>query len=83
VTLPAPDTALQAYLLTLSDTRLPEQDPGHVLRMIRVARTSLRLYESEVARAAHEQGRSWGDIGREIGMTKQAARRRYAEQDES
>lgn len=81
--LPAPDTPLQAYLLVLSDERLAEQPPGHVLRMVRVTREALRLYEGEVARAAHADGLSWTEIGREIGVSRQAARRLYSEEDEA
>ena len=76
---PAPDTALAAYMALLIEDDVTERDPVQVLRWVRAAHAGLRLYESEVAQAAHEQGRSWGDIGREIGMTKQAARRRYVE----
>lgn len=34
------------------------------------------------ARAAHERGYSWTEIGRELGITRQAARQRFATDDE-
>ena len=35
-----------------------------------------------VARELHSQGYSWGDIGRGLGITRQAARQRFADKEE-
>src|SRR4051794_1376031 len=53
------------------------KDPMQALRIIRTAREELRSYETQVARAAHDAGASWTDIGQTLGISKQAARRRY------
>jgi hypothetical protein len=75
---PQPSTPLQAYMHLLAADELAKTEPAQVLRWVRAAREALRLYETEVARAAYHSGLSWTDIGREVGISKQAARDRYA-----
>jgi hypothetical protein len=43
------------------------------------ARAALDAATVEAARGAHSWGYSWTEIGRELGITRQAARQRFAQ----
>jgi hypothetical protein len=66
----------------LVSQRATEQDRVRVsaLDAVRQATADLgrtALWQDESARRAREAGASWGDIGKALGISKQAAQRRY------
>jgi hypothetical protein len=53
-------------------------DPDQRLLAIKKMREFLARSEREAVRDARRRGRSWGDIGRCVGMSRQAARQKFA-----
>lgn len=71
--------AAEEWLDTLEPSRDRAEDPSDLRRVglaLRAAATSQREIEDAVA-AARANGRSWGEIGLVLGISRQAARERY------
>jgi hypothetical protein len=71
----------EAWLDSLDPATTPAEDPAD-LRRIGIALTHLADDERELADAvsqARRNGRSWGMIAMALGVSKQAARKRYGE----
>lgn len=54
-----------------------------VLSVLQAVAADLDRAQVAAARAAHDFGYSWTDIGREMGITRQAARQRFAPTDDA
>lgn len=80
---PAPEDALVGYLMALTNPGLFAQGHAATLRIVRAAAARLRLYEGALARDAVERGMSWTELGRAIGLSRQAAQRRYQSDPET
>lgn len=71
----------EKWLDSLDPATTPAEDPadlrriGHALAGLSVAEREL----TEAVVAARRAGRSWGQIGMVLGVSRQAARERYAE----
>lgn len=71
----------EAWLDALDPATTPAEDPVD-LRRIGVALRGLADEQREVERAvaaARANGRSWGEIGLVLGVSRQAARERYGQ----
>ncbi len=72
-------TDAETWLESLDPAATPAEDPRD-LRRIGLALRSLADDQREVdeaVAAAREKGRSWGEIGLVLGISRQAARERY------
>lgn len=56
-------------------------DPMERFGAIRTARAALDAVEVETVIAARQAGRSWAELGAQLGMTKQSAHARFAKHD--
>jgi hypothetical protein len=61
--------------------QLAELDPMERHGAIRTARSALDAVELDAVIASRRQGRSWTEIGVELGISKQAARERFVKHD--
>ena len=52
------------------------------VRELRTTHKAIGDALNDAARAAHDAGYTWADIAAELGMTKQAAHKRWAEGDD-
>ena len=71
----------EAWLESLDPGATPAEDPTDLRRIGRALRSiadDQREVDDAVA-AARENGRSWGDIGLVLGVSRQAARERYGQ----
>lgn len=71
----------EAWLDTLDPATTPADDPSD-LRRIGLALRGLADEQREVDEAvgaARQNGRSWGEIGLALGISRQAARERYGQ----
>jgi hypothetical protein len=71
----------EAWLDSLDPASTPAEDPGD-LRRLGLALRALAEAQREVDQAvgdARAKGRSWGEIGLVLGISRQAARERYGE----
>src|SRR4029079_11448734 len=64
-------------IVTQLERTLTASDPVHALRELRVLRAELDALEVERVRAALESGSSFAAVPRGLGITRQAAHRRY------
>ncbi|HZI96774.1 MAG TPA: hypothetical protein VFD41_04525 [Actinomycetales bacterium] len=74
-------TAAEAWLDSLDPGTTPAENPSD-LRRIGLALRALADEQREVdeaVAAARENGRSWGEIGLVLGISRQAARERYSQ----
>ena len=74
-------TAAEAWLDSLDPGTTPAESPSD-LRRIGLALRALADEQREVdeaVAAARENGRSWGEIGLVLGISRQAARERYSQ----
>ncbi len=74
-------TEAQAWLNSLDPAATPAEDPSD-LRRIGLALRGLADEQREVdesVAAAHANGRSWGEIGLVLGISRQSARERYGQ----
>jgi DNA-directed RNA polymerase specialized sigma24 family protein len=74
-------TDAETWLESLDPAATPAEDPTD-LRRIGLALRSLADDQREVdeaVAAARENGRSWGEIGLVLGISRQAARERYGQ----
>ncbi|KAB5607374.1 hypothetical protein [Bifidobacterium jacchi] len=55
----------------------PRYDPSRELRRLNYQRHALEREIEETVKASREHGQSWNTIGRALGVTAEAARRRY------
>ena len=85
VTLTTADTArdrrrrkgsLETLVLAIDRLR-PFEHPLGRLEAVTAARRELAVFEHESVQDARARGCSWGEIGRALGVTRQAARRRF------
>lgn len=66
----------------LSETRAKAIEPLDALAAIEHARWKLDQAQAEMVEAARSAGRSWGDVARALGISRQAARQRYGQPSE-
>lgn len=74
-------TEAEAWLDSLDPETTPAENPAD-LRRIGLALRALAENQREVdeaVAAAHDNGRSWGEIGLVLGISRQAARERYSQ----
>jgi DNA-directed RNA polymerase specialized sigma24 family protein len=74
-------TDAETWLESLDPSATPAEDPTD-LRRIGLALRSLADDQREIDKAvaaARENGRSWGEIGLVLGISRQAARERYGQ----
>jgi transposase-like protein len=64
-------------IVTQLERTLKAPDPVHALRELRVLRAELDALERERVREALESGASFAAVARGLGITRQAAHRRY------
>ena len=64
-------------ILTELQRALTAPEPLHALQALTRLRAALDVYEREQVRRALDQGESFAAIAREVGITRQAAHRRY------
>ena len=64
-------------IVTQLERTLTASDPVHALRELRVLRAELDALEVDRVRAALESGSSFAAVARGLGITRQAAHRRY------
>lgn len=72
--------ALEAWADDIDDNDLVEIDADELRVIARYAnrRDRLEAELTEAVRAARRTGRSWSEIGTMLGVSKQAAQRKYA-----
>lgn len=74
---------VQRWLDKMDPTEMASAEADSTdLRRIGVALAAVAASETELAEAVHAarvNGRSWGDIGMVLGVSRQAARTRFAE----
>lgn len=58
-------------------TKDPRYDPTHELRRLNYQRHALDREIAQTVASSREHGQSWNTIGRALGVTAEAARRRY------
>ena len=61
----------------LAERLAEEEDPKAALGAVRALRAELDEFERSVVAAALEGGSSFGDVARQLGISRQAAHRRY------
>jgi hypothetical protein len=68
-------------ILAAASRRVARSDPEDLAALLGL-RDAVDAAIDRAAVALHDEGRSWGEIGRACGITRQAARQRWADNAE-
>lgn len=71
-------TAAVARMIRAAGRRYADADPVDLVELVQL-HDALDDALVTAVRAQHAQGQSWTDIGRALGVTRQAARQRFAD----